>query len=664
MKPGIGLTISDRLAGHMSTTPCAVLASALIAGILLGRYTTGWPALSVCLVCTLAAAAHLYSSFLNKESGNLYNVYSQRNALWLFVIPLTVITGILNFRIHESPDISADAPYARGVVQEYHSRTSHDVLTVKVLSCVNESGEETSATNFLVNIHTNAALVNPGDIILFRANLEPIENSFDESGYGNFLFARGIDFISNTESSKITVTGRDNSLRYQALRWRDNLVAFIESTPLHKDTAAFICAFLSGDKDALSPETRNVFSAAGLAHILALSGLHVGLLAAILGWLLRPLDIIRGRNLRYLLTITGLILFALFTGLGPSVLRATLMATGFYTALILQRRESRVNILCAAAFGILLFTPRALFDIGFQLSFVCTAAIIILSRNLLPAPQRTRYTLFRICSWIALPCIVFLVSWPLSACGFKTLPILFLPLNLIIIPLLPLFMTSSLVYLSLQSLNMSPGWMTNFLDWIYQCIADSAKWIASHDLAIIPVDLHTSVPCLYLLGIACMSYWLVSRSKRAFAASSIFLAASLCSTIFFSDKASTNSIEMRPVFNRCEILGHHNGKDHTNLMTDGQFECLRLNGNSIVWADRQLNKYYNNSSKRFLCKILVLGPHYEGNLKDALKLLNPEQLILHAALASDKAQALSKEASETGIPVHDLKLHGTYRLIY
>lgn len=652
----------DRLTGYMSTTPFAALASALIAGILTGRYSHDWWALYVCAACALAAITFIYPVYRHKGAKRLYDIYSRRNTVWLFILPSTFIVGFIALRIDSTPDISSAAPYARGIVEEYHSNTSGDVLTVSVKTFLDEHGKEVSTHPFTVNVYTDAALVSPGDIVVMRINPEPIEAGAENDEYKNLMYARGIDFASNTEGRKIIVTGQDNGLRYRALQWRNSLISFIETSRLNRETVAFLSAFLTGDKDALSPHTRNTFAAAGIAHILALSGLHVGLLALILGGLLRPLGLFFGKTPVYLLTAGGMILFAIFSGLGTSVLRATIMGTGVMLSLIMQRQRSAMNILCAAAFGILLFQPRALFDIGFQLSFVCTSGIVGVLRHILPTPEKKHFRLYRLYSWLALPCVIFMVSWPVSAYYFKELSLLFLPLNLIIIPLLPLFIILSLIYLTLHALGASPTWIADTIDWTYSLMTESAEWVATHHLSSVPIDLHWLVPCLYLLGFAFVCYWLVSRSRSAFATATLLIAASFCSVLFMPGNSVADGLTVRPCFDRCEIVEYRYGKSNVNQLPDGGLECLRLNGANVVWADKQINSY--TSPRRFECKILLLGPYYEGSLTDALNIFNPEQLILHASMDTDQASRLYDDACKAGIPVHDLRLQGACRVYW
>lgn len=506
----------SELSSRMSTTPLAAPALALAAGIAYGRYAPPWPGVAVCGAAVIAVAVYLCLPFFlragARKSGLLY---SQRNALWLLAIPAFMFLGILAISSTNSNGTDkASAQYATGVVTDATSATDGDRLVVKVDALISDMGQKQSVRPFKVLVRTGACDAQTGDKIMFRLNASTVNgDDMQDPGYAEFLYARGIDYTSSTLASKIKVTGRDGSLRLKALEWRDRAVSLIWGTPLDKDTKAFLSAFLTGDKESLSPGVRERFAAAGIAHILALSGLHVGIILLLLGWLLMPLDLAGARTLRFALMAAGILLFALFTGLGPSVTRASVMAVCMLGGWMLQRPGSTLNALCLAACLILFFDPRALFDAGFQLSFLCTLTILTLARTL-PFTKDNRH-LMRIISALAIPCAIFLVTWPLTAWHFHSVPLLFLPLNLVLLPLLPLFMSCALLYLALYAAGTPLSWLGVLVEKGYRLIDGSAGAIASIDSAQVSLFPHWLIPVSAILAALCIFYWLHTRSRRA-----------------------------------------------------------------------------------------------------------------------------------------------------
>lgn len=132
-----------------------------------------------------------------------------------------------------------------------------------------------------------------------------------------------------------------------------------------------------GYRQAMNRDVRTLFSVTGVAHILAVSGFHVAIVCGFLSFLLSFLP----RNgfckwCRYLLTIILLWSFIAVTGFAASAVRAGLMLTLFLTGGVLGRLTERYNILAASAFGMLVYEPLYLFDIGFQLSYLAVLSIL------------------------------------------------------------------------------------------------------------------------------------------------------------------------------------------------------------------------------------------------------------------------------------------------
>ena len=146
------------------------------------------------------------------------------------------------------------------------------------------------------------------------------------------------------------------------------------------DGLGVLAALSLGDKRALSNELRTIYSDAGASHVLALSGLHIGVIYAILAFVMRgAVPSRRLRWLRELLIIVILWLFALLVGMPASVIRAVSMCTLYTLAHWISHDSSPLHTLTLSALIMLMVRPLYLFDVGFQLSFMSMAAILILS---------------------------------------------------------------------------------------------------------------------------------------------------------------------------------------------------------------------------------------------------------------------------------------------
>lgn len=228
-----------------------------------------------------------------------------------------------------------------------------------------------------------------GDELLVCTRLSPPANNGnpDEFDYARYLLRKGISGTAYVRAGHWCAIGCDSTLtfRQQALECRSRLVALYRDMGFRGDELAVLSALTIGDKEELSESIVETYSVAGASHVLALSGLHIGFISALLLFVLSPLWI-RWRFLKPFLFLSVILLlwgFAFLTGLSSSVVRAVVMCSfGLLSMLIPACRKLTLNTLGVTAFLMLLFNPVWLFDVGFQLSFSAVAAIVLLQPGL------------------------------------------------------------------------------------------------------------------------------------------------------------------------------------------------------------------------------------------------------------------------------------------
>ncbi len=244
-----------------------------------------------------------------------------------------------------------------------------------------------------------------------------------------------------------------------ALLRRANAAAtdFLHSLPLSNLSIEMLSAMLLGNGEYLTHDRREIFSASGLSHILALSGMHVGVIGLIISLMLWPLYFSRHLRTRLLLSIIALWVYAAFTGFIPSVTRAVIMASVYLGGRILQRRSVSLNSLCSAAILILIVSPSDLYSVGFQLSFAAVAGIIVWFPLINRVNRRNHPWLYMLISIPTLSISAMIFSGVISALHFHQFPLLFLLSNIVITPLIPLFIISGVV-----SMIFSVSEPTNF----------------------------------------------------------------------------------------------------------------------------------------------------------------------------------------------------------
>lgn len=259
------------------------------------------------------------------------------------------------------------------------------------------------------------------------------------------------------------VVSRDNTsirARCEALRMR--LLRRMQAGPLDPRWRGVAEALTLGWRGDLEPDLQTQFRDAGIMHLLCVSGLHAGLLAALVGgalfWLGKER---RGRILRGSLQLLVLWGYVALTGLAPATTRAALMFSLFIVSHMMGRRTDTMNLLAIAALAMLSVNPMLLFNVGWQLSFCAVTGILLLR----PLIRLRRNILWQsaVVSFAAT-----LATLPVSLSTFHQLQPYFLIANIVIIPLAGLLLTLSIVYLMIPCtatawIAKGPLW---FCDWL------------------------------------------------------------------------------------------------------------------------------------------------------------------------------------------------------
>jgi len=216
------------------------------------------------------------------------------------------------------------------------------------------------------------------DLILFKTKFQEIEknNNIGEFNIQKYWYSKGIRYQGFGANQHVSlIEGGDTG-------WFDNLLHVVRnySTKVLDDwigvnDSPLLKALLLGDKSDLDTDTKRIFMNTGAMHMLAVSGMHVGLIVVILELFFKMLFFYRGKNTVAWLMIFILWFYAFLTGFSASVTRAVVMFTVLIFSRMFKRQYQPINSLCIAAFVILIYNPMSVFDIGFQLSFLAMVGI-------------------------------------------------------------------------------------------------------------------------------------------------------------------------------------------------------------------------------------------------------------------------------------------------
>ena len=309
-------------------------------------------------------------------------------------------------------------------------------------SAVLNDGERRQGMAYLYFLPTvETEQLSAGDMVAFESTITPPRNQgnpyeFDVEGYYYIKGVTGTTFVP--EGKWRLLPYKKKGLRTYALELRSKAITVYERLGLEKESLALLSALTLGEKRDFPKELKESYSVAGASHILALSGLHLGILYMILVTLLP----IRGRRLlfrilRELIVLAVLWGFAFVAGLSPSVVRSATLFTLMSIGRLLDNEISPINSLSFAAIAMLLLSPHLLFDVSFQLSFAAVLSILLLAPPLQETVGAYRHGVLYeyVANLLILSVVAQIGVLPFVWYYFGFFPIYFLITNLLVVPL-------------------------------------------------------------------------------------------------------------------------------------------------------------------------------------------------------------------------------------
>lgn len=433
---------------------------------------------------------------------------------WITGVAIQIVflmVGVMVYRFHIPSAIQINA---RVTIQETPIKKPNSFQTTATM------GE----TILLIYFHPSIKIdsLNAGTHIQLHKKPIPIANTSNPGGF-NFqeyatsqliyhqVYLTKADFTILHKSALPLSASLLNKAKQYVLATLEKFIAILRERSVAE-------ALLIGYKKNLDKELMNAYSNTGVIHIIAISGLHLGMIYSLLLWLFKPMD--RIKKLRWVKRAIILLIlwgFTLLTGAGASVLRAAVM----FSFLILAEQQNRpnqlINNLAASAFCLLLYRPLFLWDIGFQLSYAAVLGIIVFAKPI----ERTLFLQNKILHHCWQLCSVTLaaqlLTLPMLLYYFNSFPNLFILTNFIAVPvsgiilylLIGLLVTAPLAFVS-KPLGILTEWLLQQLNNFIQNTASLPFALTEY----IQVSLLQSF-CLYIFIIA-ISIWIAKKNRKAF----------------------------------------------------------------------------------------------------------------------------------------------------
>ena len=454
---------------------------------------------------------------------------------------------------------------------------------------------------------------------------------------------------------------------------------------LKRDELALINALLLGQRQDISTEILNSYSKAGAMHILAVSGLHVGIVLLLLNSLFKPMEYLRhGKFMKIIVIVVILWGFAIVAGLSASVTRAVTMFSIVAIGMNLKRPSNIFNTLAISMFFLLLFKPLFLFDVGFQMSYLAVIAIVtfqpLMVRLWQPKfkPVKTLWGIFTITMAAQLGVM------PISLFYFHQFPGLFFVSNLIIIPFLGVILGMGILVILMALITILPFWVAAVYGGMISIMTSFVRWIALQEQFIFSDIPFTKLQVLTSYFVIISFFVLFKKPNFKRLAVAMLCIMSFQTALIF-EKQKLQTVEMI-VFHKSKysLIGIKNNNtfaishnfDSVTNDKDHSIRNYKL-GNAItaVTQDTVENIYLFNNKKFLIIdslgiyKVPHLNPDFiilrnspRINLMRLLDSIKPERIIADGSNFKSYLQRWEATCIKQKIPFHMTGREGAFVL--
>lgn len=593
--------------------------------------------------------------------------------------------------------------YKAQLISEPEEKKNSTRAVLQTYEMLTDSGwvEQESRVNayFSKELRTNLSYGNLIMVEGFPDRTTPPANP-GEFDYRNYLAYQNIHF-QQFIGDRFTVIGHEepNWFVARAITIRNYCVVQLSQYIGNDQSRAVVLALVLGVKDELDNELIQSFSATGAMHVLAVSGLHVGIIYGILFWLLKALRLHRRKYRWWVATISILVLwvYALLTGLSPSVLRAVTMFSFVAIGRALFRNGNIYNTLSLSALALLIYNPYLIMSVGFQLSFLAVFGIVYLHPKIYGLWQVDNWFLDKVWSITCVSIAAQLATGPLSMLYFHQFPTYFLVSNLFIIPAAFAILIGGLILLVTSFFPAIAG----FIGMILGGFVSGVNWLVAlvSQFPNSTIDgVYFSILDTWLLYAVLMGLILffVSRRKTylqlGFVCALVFCASQILHFEEYSDSyeisvlnASNHSvIDIRAGF-QGKVLANQeflNDPESQQFSLSGKRllsgvnqkieedqliipnvslpigELVVFEGKSILWVNKELNR---SEVEKIAPDFLILSNNAVDDLE---QLRRAKHIILDKSNSFYSQRRLMEQAKENELNIHQVSTNGYFSSLW
>jgi competence protein ComEC len=655
----------------------------------------------------LVALAIVYRPFLNHSLS-----YHRRWVFGIIVVSGLFFTGayVAKKSLQYDQNIT-NGQYLVGIVGSPPKINPNTIkIELKIKEYLFDGVWSKTSSKILVNLEKDsvASSLEYGDLILIKGNLKEIKNAGNPSefDYKKFLARKHIHYKSyqNTEEWKILKKEAENTIFTFAYSIREKMLGTYRATGLSGEEFGFLAALTLGVKDYLSDEIIEAYSDSGAMHVLAVSGLHVGIIFGVLNYLLFFLH--RKKYLKILkafLIIMSLWFFALITGLSPSVSRAATMISFVIIGKVSGKKPSTYNSVAASAFILLFINPQSLYNVGFQLSYLAVIAIIFFQQRIYGLWDPKNRFIDKIWELTSVSIAAQIGTTAISIYYFHQFPVYAFISNIFVIPAAFIIMILAIALLAssfmlpvakiiawlLSKIIFGLNYITKFIDSlpfssIEQISLNNSETLIIHiSLILLMIFIITKNQKLLFPILACFTLAFALRDvrfiknkntetftvynvsrKSAFSVMKDGKLKLYTDSTLFADKnglnyltsniMASNFISMLSLYDIDKYSDNQNGNESSDILNN----LIQLDTIRALYLKGDYSRY--QSDKKLKINFLVLSRNAPMDIEPLQNLFQFELLIADGSVPKWKQEVLKRDCDQMGIPFYNVSESGAF----
>ena len=661
----------------------------LILGILSGNYFNFAPIQILWIGC-ICLVLFIFQYLFSNKTLKLTSVFSVLALLMIFIIGIASIT--FKNEKNRNEHYSNNAVFALDenrtsiikIQKELKPNKFYKRYEAEFLQLENENVIGRVLINVVKN--SNRDSIHIDDELLVIAPIQELKEPLNPFGfnYKKYLNRQQIFHQINVNDNYYLILDNSrNSINGFADSIRSKINESLVDNGFKKDELAVINALLLGQRNTISKDLLESYKGAGAIHILAVSGLHIGVILLVLLFIFKPLNYFKnGKLITAIVIILLLWCYAIIAGLSASIVRAVSMFTALTIGMQLVKRSNIYNTLIISMFFLLLFNPYYLFDVGFQLSYLAVFSIVWIQPKIYNLWISNYWFFDKVWQLFTVSLAAQIGVLPLSLFYFHQFPGLFFLSNLVIIPFLGIILMFGIGVIILSLANALPVFLAILFQEIIQLMNQFVEWIANQSFFLIQnitfsFSLMMSIYCIIFLTFK----WIEKKnySRLIF----VLFAILVFSSVLIYEKFELETKNELVIFNKSKssIIGRRFG-DSLVVNSGNTIDKLEYVIRPYLVGSGIGENYQKNESKRLfrhlddtilvidsigIYELLSIKPTIiliqnspKINLDRMLKRLQPRILVADGSNYKSYLKKIEQTCVKNKTPFHNTMEKGAY----